>query len=502
MIGIYVRVSTEEQAKNGYSIKDQIRQCKNKAKGNDVLEYIDEGYSGEFLERPALEKLRNDVRDGVISTVIVYDPDRWSRNLMNQLIITEEIEKRAKLVFVNSEYEKSPEGRLFYQIRGAVSEFEKAKITERMGRGRKEKARQGKVVKNSQLYGYNFNTESSMYEIHPDESKVVKMIFDLFTLPDSPVKGINGIANFLTSQGVPTKRGAPVWHRQVVRQILLNQSYVGNYFQNRWNTEGMLGNKYRDPDEKIPMRERPESEWIELSIPPIIEEVQFARAQQLIGESKRRFAKEGLRKYLLSGLVRCGECENTMTGLRAKHWGKHKLEYSDTKNFSGAKFKGCGMRISCEKLDEEVWQTVLAWLTRSDHQTAAAEEVARPDRSLEELEFERIEKEIEKVGNRRKNLIKLFAEIEDEIGQSDIRNELRDLAEKEKQMKSNLEQLQVKMGNQKSREFTKQAEDDLIAHYLSKDLDNLSFEDKQEIIRSLVREVRVYKGERVDIYGF
>nr|WP_253901980.1 recombinase family protein [Brevibacillus sp. HB1.3] len=65
----------------------------------------------------------------------------------------------------------------------------------------------------------------------------------MFTQPNELVQGSNGIA---TNKGVPTKRGASVWHRQVVRQMLMNEAYVGRFYQNKWNTEGMLGNQFRN----------------------------------------------------------------------------------------------------------------------------------------------------------------------------------------------------------------------------------------------------------------
>lgn len=88
----------EEQAKSGYSLSEQIRACRgNVRSGYGVFEYVDEGISGEFLDRPALTQLRNDVRDGIIDRVICLDPDRLSRKLMNQFTISEELEKKAEL---------------------------------------------------------------------------------------------------------------------------------------------------------------------------------------------------------------------------------------------------------------------------------------------------------------------------------------------------------------------------------------------------------------------
>lgn len=240
MIGVYARVSTEEQAKKGFSLKDQIKECRKKANSEGIIEYIDDGFSGEFIDRPALTQLRDDARKGLIYKVICLDPDRLSRKLMNQLIITDELDKKEiPLEFVNGDYAKTPEGNLFYSLRGAISEFEKAKIKERTSRGRKEKANQGKVLRDFVIYGYTYNKQTEQLEIHEDEAKVVKLIFDLFTKPNDMVKGINGIAKLLTAQGIPTKRGAKVWHRQVVRQIILNSVYMGEFYQNKWNTEGM-----------------------------------------------------------------------------------------------------------------------------------------------------------------------------------------------------------------------------------------------------------------------
>jgi site-specific DNA recombinase len=367
VIAIYTRVSTEEQAKHGFSLNDQIRQCRLKAATNKVKEYVDDGVSGEFLDRPALTKLREDVRDGLITKIICLDPDRLSRKLMNQLIITDEFDRRGiELLFVNGEYSKTPEGNLFYSMRGAIAEFEKSKINERMSRGRKEKARQGKVLRDFQVYGYKYDKDIEQFQIDDVEAEIVRLIFDLFTHPNTLVQGMNGIALYLTSKGIPTKRGTGVWHRQVVRQIIMNRAYIGQFYQNRWNTEGMIGNKHRKDDEKVQMKERPKNEWILLPCPAIIDEAEFEHAQRLLSESRRRWAQKSKHPYLLSGLLRCGDCGNTMTGRLSNNWGKKVAEYTDVKNTAGAKTKGCGRRIKAELIEDQVWEQVAGWLNNPD----------------------------------------------------------------------------------------------------------------------------------------
>ncbi|GAB1529866.1 MULTISPECIES: recombinase family protein [Brevibacillus] len=499
MIGIYARVSTEEQAKSGFSLDDQLRECRKKAATSEAAEYVDD-VSGEFLDRPALSRLRRDAKEGLITKIVCLDPDRLSRKLMNQLLITDEFDKRGiELVFVNGEYAKTPEGQLFYSMRGAIAEFEKAKINERMSRGRREKARQGRVLRDFQIYGYSYDSKKEQIVINEAEAAVVRLVFDLFTQPNELVQGINGIAVYLTNKGVPTKRGASVWHRQVVRQMLMNEAYVGRFYQNKWNTEGMLGNQFREADEKVRMKMRPKEEWISLPCPTIIDEAKFEHAQRLLKESRRRWAGRSFNEYLLSGLVRCGSCGNTMSGRKAKNWSHHVFEYTDVKNTAGAKNKGCGRRVRCEQLDNQVWETVRSWLNNPDEIAIAVEE--KVETPFEQVELERLQKELEKTKAGRKRLLKLFASVEEDISEEDVRQGLKELKEKEDKLNQRLnelhEQAKLQIANEYSRNLIQEAAD----YYLSKAQDELSFEDKKELIRHVVREVRVYE-ESVEIYTF
>ena len=502
MIGIYARVSTEEQAKKGYSLQDQLAECRKKAGTDDVIEYVDEGVSGEFLDRPALTKLRQDVRDGLITKVICLDPDRLSRKLMNQLIITDEFDKRGvELIFVNGEYAKTPEGQLFYSLRGAIAEFEKAKINERMSRGRREKAKQGKVIRDYHIYGYDYDPDTSQLVINEQEAEVVRLIFDLFTKPNSFVKGINGIAHFLNKKKIPTKRRVGIWHRQVIRQILMNRAYIGEFYQNKWNTEGMLANKHLPSGERIPMKLRPKEEWILVPCPPIVDTETFEHAQKLLQEARRRWAKQGIRKYLLSGLVRCGECGNTMTGRRSNNWGKHVLEYSDVKNTAGAKNPGCGMRIRTEKLDQEVWETVVRWLNQPDEIAAASEAETETNKtSIEEAEIARLEEDIEKTRKGRQRLLKLFAEGLD-ISEEEVRQSIKELKEKEETLLKQLEELKQSIQSLKQSNYSQKLLKEAAEYYFNKGKEELTFEDKQALIRHVVREVRVYK-DRIEVFTF
>lgn len=140
---IYVRVSTDEQAK-GYSLKTQIEGCARYAEemGYAIAATFQEDYTGTSLDRPALNEMRNFIAaDQSISVLIVYDLDRIARKSILQMILEEELHRTGIVVeYVIGRYEDSDEGRLQKQIRSSIAEYEKAKILERSKRGKRGKA--------------------------------------------------------------------------------------------------------------------------------------------------------------------------------------------------------------------------------------------------------------------------------------------------------------------------------------------------------------------------
>lgn len=496
IMAIYARVSTEEQAKHGYSIEFQISKCKEQIyKDNPnneitIMEYIDSGFSGEFIERPFLIKLREDVRSGFINKIYCYDPDRLSRTLMHQLILDEELNKKSQILFVNGEYDKTPEGKLFYQFRGAIAEFEKAKINERMINGRKQKAKNGKVIKDYNIYGYDYDKEKGKLIINKEEAKTIRFIFDSFTAKDGEFKGMNGIALYLTDKEIPTKTGkSHKWHRQVVRQILMNPTYIGKFYQNKWNTEGMLVNKFKDnPEDKIRISLRSEDKWIPIECPSIIDKNQFQFAQQLLQASRQRWSGTSNHNYLLSGLLRCNKCLNTMTGRKTTNWGKVIYEYTDIKNTAGYKTKGCGLRLKCNELDTYVWEEILAWLKDDEDPNSKEENFS----SYEAEEINRLTILLEEKELGRKQFIKSLIKIQG-LTQEEINENLMESQTEIKKTKKQLVELNKQLG---LKELSKQRRNilkDSYKLYLIEDPQKIPFEKKKELIRMTVREIRVDK---------
>jgi site-specific DNA recombinase len=144
----YTRVSTDEQAK-GYSLQRQSQEIRQYATQREyqLTAKFQDDYTGASLDRPGLNRLGEYTTRERVDVVIVYDIDRLARKSVYQMLIEEELAKRGTLVeYVTGQYSNSDEGRLQKQIRSSIAEYEKAKIIERMKRGKRSKAQSGFAI--------------------------------------------------------------------------------------------------------------------------------------------------------------------------------------------------------------------------------------------------------------------------------------------------------------------------------------------------------------------
>jgi len=381
---IYTRVSTEDQARTGYSLDDQITQCRHKLVSlglTNIQEYIDDGYSGEFLDRPALDHLREALRQGLINTIVVYDPDRLSRNLTNQLLIADEIEKAGvQLMFVTGDYDCSPEGRLFFSIRGAISAFEKAKIRERTLRGKRAKAKQGKIPLNNNPYGFGWDAANSIYTINDEEAAVVAQIYDMCI---NNYWGSPQIATELTAKGIFNRAGRP-FNPMSIYRILTKELYCGLAYSGQISTT-KTGQHTRK------LIKRPKSEWLAIEVPEIVSRNTWEKAQQVIKRNSDISKRNAKREYLLRGIARCGVCGRGLVASHMKDHGTTRYYYRCVTKSSPQYHlnpERCPNRyIPVEALEEDVWQTLVAISTRAVSLSDYLQTEQVPDRSRDIAEL-------------------------------------------------------------------------------------------------------------------
>ena len=161
-VAMYARVSSDKQAKEG-TIESQIAVLKKRILSDGFmlrseLFFIDEGYSGTILIRPALESLRDQASLGLFEWLYVYDPSRLARKYAYQVLLIEELQRYGiKTIFLNNAFGDKPEDNLLIQVQGMIAEYERAKILERSRRGKLHAARRGSLsVLANAPYGYRY----------------------------------------------------------------------------------------------------------------------------------------------------------------------------------------------------------------------------------------------------------------------------------------------------------------------------------------------------------
>ena len=228
---IYVRVSTEEQAQEGYSIRGQTEKLKSYAllKEWDIFDiYADEGISGKnIVDRPAINRLIADIESGKVNNVLVFKVDRLTRSTKNLLELVELFEdcNCAFNSLTESIDTETPSGRMFLKIIGIFAEFERENLISRLKLGFERKVKEGyTLATNIITYGYTREKGQKIQTIHPDEAKIVKEIFSMYLDKNY---SLNKIAKILNERKIPTKMNASSWEGTTIKTILINPTYIG-----------------------------------------------------------------------------------------------------------------------------------------------------------------------------------------------------------------------------------------------------------------------------------
>src|SRR5439155_564663 len=216
---------------------------------------------------------------------------------------------------------KTPETQLLSNVKGIIAEYERAKMLERTARGRKGRAQEGYVPHGRTTLGYTYirhTGSGAHYAIEPDEAELVRRIFTLYTRDGLSQ---DALAALLTREGLPTagerhpaqKRRLPsgTWHQSTIADILRNRTYIGTM---NYGKRARIPGK-ANPDKKTRWRAVPESEWIPVAVPPIVDIATFEAAQALMAQHKRISKRNRKNDYLLTnGRLRCGQCRRAMVG--------------------------------------------------------------------------------------------------------------------------------------------------------------------------------------------
>lgn len=378
-VAVYVRVSTQRQAQT-QSIEQQLERLRSSIKEQgwilpDENLFRDDGYSGSRLNRPGLDRLRDKVRLAELDRVLITAPDRLARNFVHQMLLLEELERfGCQVVFLDRPMTNDPHDQLLLQIRGAVAEYERTLIAERMRRGRQMKLRAGTLLPwTCPPYGYRVDPDRPRdprgVTVDASEAALVAEMFAWYLQEDAT---LYSLVQHLQQQGVLSPRGRTLWNPASVRGILTNPVYTGQVFSGR--TLSCPARTRRSALKPVgssgeSSARAPREEWIAVTqVPPIVRQEHFDLVQAKLAQN-RAFARRNntVQDYLLRGLVSCGVCQLGCTG-RHGHPGYtyYLCRGKDTAIRSGLEQRCPARYIPAMALDTLVWEDLCEVLSHPE----------------------------------------------------------------------------------------------------------------------------------------
>jgi site-specific DNA recombinase len=322
-IAIYGRVSTSHQVEH-QTIEQQLGRLTahvgaQAAEGwalDPAHVFRDDGYSGAALVRPGLDRLRDAIKGCEVDRVLVTAPDRLARNYVHQMVLLEEWTRAGCAAeFLDRPMSDDPHDHLLLQIRGAVAEYERTLIAERMRRGRLAKLRAGTMLPWTYApYGYRLSPDRprdpSGVTIDQAEAAVVAELFAMYREPGT---SLMQLALRLDARGVPTARGRPRWSSPTIRGILRNPTYTGQVHAQRTQYRAATHRRSathpigRPHGSAVP---QPADTWLLVGqVPAMVSQAHFDEVQAKLA-TNQSFARRNntAHQYLLRALVSCGRC--------------------------------------------------------------------------------------------------------------------------------------------------------------------------------------------------
>jgi site-specific DNA recombinase len=517
LVALYARVSSQRQA-DELTIQSQLAALKQRIRDDGLtldgeLCFLDDGYVGETLLRPALERLRDIAYAGGIDRLYVHSPDRLARKYAYQVLLVEELNKHGvEVIFLNHDVQdQTPEGNLLLQMQGMIAEYERTKILERTRRGRRFAARQGKVsVLAHAPYGYRYVSKhdgdgEARYDIVLEEARWVR---EMFTWVGLEGLSLSEVARRLAERGVPTQSGKARWDRTTIRGILINPSYVGaaRYGKTRLLPRNTAPRRARGRPE-VPRRSkvpRPTSadQQETIPVPALVSQELFDAVAETLEENRRRYReqKQGA-GFLLSGLLVCHCCGSAYCG-RRQRGGANGQPYVYYRCLGTDKYRYGGEAICDNKsvhgrrLEETVWADVCALLQDKDRLRRELERRLAPP-AEETFDRSHCERSISQLKRRMARLIDAYE------------NGWLDKADFEPRMRRVKDRLTREQDSLTERDHETASAEELrllesnfetFADHIRAGLDEADTETKRKILRLLIKRIEVDKDEVRIVY--
>lgn len=503
-VAVYCRVSTTEQAEEGYSIGEQERLIREYCvkRGYEVYRvFSDAGISGkDIVHRPAMQELLRDATEKKFDMVMSWKINRLSRKLEDAIKIVNTLDKYGITYQSYSERFESntPAGKMQFQMMALVGEFERNTIAQNVKMGMKAKARAGEWCGGIAPLGYkwvpmvgteNSSRKKSKLEIDEKEAETVRLIYELY----ASGKGYKAIVNYINQRGYKTKRGNAFSVAQL-RPILTNPVYIGKV---RFNVR-------RDWNEKRHHNINPNPIIADGIHEAIISEKQWEHVQFLISQKSGKPSRIYDGEYPLTGILRCPECGAGMAISRVcrkrADGSKYHLTYyacGQWKNKGSAVCHSNMVRV--EKINSIVFQRIEEILNNDKIFNEVVYRVNREHEIIQKnanKEKNLLEKEREKIENR---MMKNHEAYEDGLFTIDeFLARKQNLEQQMKQVMERMNESRITLLEEKQKEIPKEAIKSILQSFssvLSGDIDHAV---RKRLLHLLIKEITIDRCRDID----
>lgn len=498
----YMRVSTtkqeDEETIEGQRVEIIERLEKDGlAISRDFL-YEDDGWTGSLKSRPALDRMLEDTRRKLFNRLYVYDRSRISRDFIAQEEILQVLRiYGVEVVELHGISGSQPHEIFSGRVMGAMAEYERDKIKERMALGRRRIVKENKeLLGYNPCYGYDLHRtvkgkggHRAYFTVNNEQAEVVRYMFEMAANGES----IYRIRMTLKEEGIkPPRSERGVWGNTTVARILRNTTYIGeHYYRKNEAIEAKnprTANKYKRVV-KTSRRLRPKSEWWKVEVPAIIDKDLFNRVQKELDKNKRYNRRNNKSNhYLLAGLVRC-ECGRARTGDPAPN---HHCYYRCINRLEKLERTCMSAGVCVPILDAKVWDTVVRLLTQPTMIQRFVDRLSNSE-SKYQAEISKINNKLKKLDVENDRYIDIFGKgIIDEQKLRSLSDELRD-----RKIELEMKKLEYNQLIQSKPVISPSKIAQNMVELLEKEL---SFEDKQKIVRAVIEKVEATPQEAT-IYG-
>lgn len=470
-VAIYVRVSTTNQAEEGYSIeeqKDKLSSYCNIKDWSVYKIYTDGGFSGSNTERPALEQLIRDAKKKLFDTVLVYKLDRLSRSQKDTLYLIEDVFIKNGIEFLSLQENfdtSTPFGKAMIGLLSVFAQLEREQIKERMQLGKLGRAKSGKSMMWARTsYGYDYHRETGTVTINPVQSLAIKFIFEQY-LSGRSITKLRDDLNDKYPKEID-------WNYRAVRMILANPVYCG---YNQYKGQVYPGNH-----------------------DPIITEEDFNKTQEEL-KIRQNTAAEKFNprpfqaKYMLSGIAQCGYCGAPLTitlGTKRKD-GSRNIRYQ-CKNRFPRTTRGVTTYNDNKKCDShfyekaDIEENVLKQISKLQNDTSYLDDLFSDDQD-NGIDRDSYQKQIEELTAKLSRLNDLY--IDDRITLEELQRRSTEFSLMRATLEAELENDQA---------LKQQERKDDIRQTLNRgDVLGMDYEGQTVVVRALINKVQVTSEEIV-----